>query len=228
MTEPPLISDQLDAAIDALLKQARRLGLVWGLRPATVSDAGTGTRVQVVVDGDTRPLPVPVDNLSGGGLAPGARVMVMQVPPSGNYVIGAPTRARSVADTVVDTFTTTSLVYVVTGTPTPPLCGVTFVAPPSGRVLLSFKGQLVNNSAAQFTIIGFELRTGDVLGSGNVVLAGSDDNCLANQSTAQFQFGTSVLIESLTPGDSYNTQLGHRVTGGTGTILRRHISVVPA
>lgn len=224
----PVTRSELDATVGAIMRQARRLQLVWELRPATVTDAGTGRTVQVVMDGDTRPVPVNVDNLAGGGLAAGARVMVMSVPPSGNYVIGVPTESVSVASTVVDTFTTTSLVYVVTGTPTPPLCGVTFIAPPSGRILLSFKGQLVNSTAAQFTIIGFELRTGGVLGSGTVVLAGSDDNCLAVQSTSQFQFGTSLLIESLTPGDSYNTQLGHRVTGGTGTILRRHISVVPA
>lgn len=70
------------ALADAVLERARRLGLVWRLRPATVTSAGT---IRVQIDGDTAPIRV-VSML--GPVAVGARVMVLITPPAGNHIVG--------------------------------------------------------------------------------------------------------------------------------------------
>lgn len=223
MTSPQVGQDTA-TLVAALLAEARRLGLTWDIRPATVS-ATAGSSVTAVYDGDT--VPVPMVNLAGWVPAAGARVMAIAVPPAGNYVIGSATAALAVKSRILDSFTTTSTAYTTAGTPSPPVCGVAFTAPPSGRVLLSFKAQMVNNSVGQFTICGFQLATGSTVGAGTVITAPIDDDCIANQSTVQLVYGIGLLIEDLNPGGAYNVQLMHRVTGGTGTIFRREVNVCP-
>lgn len=70
-----------DSSITELLRQARRLGLSWGLRPGTGTSDG-----RVITDGDSQTI-----NVVPLALQPfeGLRVMVMFVPGGGNYVIGA-------------------------------------------------------------------------------------------------------------------------------------------
>lgn len=78
------------ATVDELIAQANRLGLTWGLRPATVVDtfsSGGPYNPRILMDGDT-----PDTTMLGvsliGGLAVHMRVMVMFVPPMGYYIIG--------------------------------------------------------------------------------------------------------------------------------------------
>ena len=72
--------------VEALIEQARRLGLLQVYRPGTVFQSPTDlTNVLIVLDGDTDP--IPVQSLVGGVVA-GTRVMVMTVPPQGIYIIG--------------------------------------------------------------------------------------------------------------------------------------------
>lgn len=73
--------------IRTLIENAKRLGMSWSLRPATVvsSSAVAATAPRVIVDGDTaqvRPISLV------GPLHPNQRVMVMTTPPSGLHVIG--------------------------------------------------------------------------------------------------------------------------------------------
>lgn len=70
----------------AMIEQARRLGLTWNLRPATVNFYDRDTQnVTITYDGDT----VSIGAVSlCGGLFTGARVMGMQVPPGGNFIVG--------------------------------------------------------------------------------------------------------------------------------------------
>lgn len=65
----------------------RRRDVLWGLRPGTVDDQpGSGSMVWVVFDGST--VPCQVTSLTGRSLPAGTRVMVLRVPPLGNYIIG--------------------------------------------------------------------------------------------------------------------------------------------
>jgi hypothetical protein len=78
------------ASVDELVTQARRLGLTWGLRPGLVVDttaAGGPYNPRVQLDGDDESTTIIAASLAGG-LAVGMRVMVMFVPPAGNYVVG--------------------------------------------------------------------------------------------------------------------------------------------
>lgn len=84
MTQPNL--RPVVVGIEEMLLQARRLGLLQVYRPATVFLTPTDlTQVQVVLDGDTSP--IRAQSLIGG-VATGARVMIMTVPPQGVYIIG--------------------------------------------------------------------------------------------------------------------------------------------
>lgn len=79
----------VDAGIQALINNAKRLGLTWNLRPATVanvSDVEGASTVMAVYDGDT--LEIAMVSIIGAPLPSGIRVMVMQVPTGGNFIIG--------------------------------------------------------------------------------------------------------------------------------------------
>lgn len=92
MTTPAVHRDARSAHLiasgaQAIVENAGRLGLTWGISPATVQQASVSNGfVQLIMDGDT----TPIQAMSlVGGLLPGWRVMVMKVPPSNNYVIGS-------------------------------------------------------------------------------------------------------------------------------------------
>jgi len=88
--DPTLTQTTSLASVDELVTQARRLGLVWDLRPGTVTDIANGGAPYnplVQMDGDPVNIALPTVSLIGG-LALGMRVQVMRVPPTGNYLIG--------------------------------------------------------------------------------------------------------------------------------------------
>jgi hypothetical protein len=107
-------------------------------------------------------------------------------------------------------------------------CGVAFLAPATGRVLVLFDADL-DNSGTQFTVMAPVLRSGDVVGSGTN-LGDADPEHSVYTSGDRLRMGSHWLVEGLTPGDPYNVRLEHRTTGGatTGTILRRSVTVMPA
>lgn len=84
------IADAAQAAAAALVDNAKRLGLQWGLRPASVLVYDSDTDAYMVMyDGDEEG--IAAINLSGLLLALDDRVMVAFVPPSGNFIIGSRT-----------------------------------------------------------------------------------------------------------------------------------------
>lgn len=107
----------LDAQARSIRDNAKRLGLIWDLRPAEVQGVPTDpSQVSVLLDGDSAA--IPAYSLIGA-LRSGQRVMCMEVPPAGLYIVGyvasspAPTvRAGAVATTSGTLFT------VSTGTET--------------------------------------------------------------------------------------------------------------
>lgn len=88
MTEPGLTRtapNLIGVGAQSIAENASRLGLTWGLRPATVTTVTSPTLVQVRQDGDTEN--VFVVSLIGG-VAVGDRVMTITVPPAGIYIVG--------------------------------------------------------------------------------------------------------------------------------------------
>lgn len=75
----------IGTGIDAMVQNAGRLGLTWGLLLATVIDGTNPNDVTAKCDGDTEGLTM-VSMV--GTLSQGERVYVIQVPPSGLFVVG--------------------------------------------------------------------------------------------------------------------------------------------
>jgi hypothetical protein len=95
---------------------------------------------------------------------------------------------------------------VVTTTPQngATICGVAFVAPPSGKVRVhgSFVFQLAGGQVYMAPMV----RNGSVVGSGTAVFTPSDDQgCKVGSNVAGiYAGGCSKLVDGLTPGASYN------------------------
>lgn len=131
----------------------------------------------------------------------------------------------SQADVQSASGTTTSASYTPTltgGT----ACGVAFVAPTSGVVLV-FNTAQFSNSGANNTRCSFFVRTGSSIGSGTTVLASDDGRALLQATTAAMCFSRVHPVTGLTPGNTYNVQQEFKVAAGTGTFSNKNIVVIP-
>lgn len=112
-----------------------------------------------------------------------------------------------------------------------PQCGVSFVAPPSGAVWVTVGGSLFSEILNTDCHLGWELRTGAVVGSGTVVQAFDYRNAVTAGRPAGLRTSAShrVPYSGLTPGSAYNVRALHSVSAATGkgTIDRREIGVEP-
>lgn len=85
MQPDPQVGDEV-ARVKALVENGPRLGLTWDLTLATIVDIDpTTAEVSGILDGDSEP--IGLISLRGP-FALGDRVWVVQVPPSGNYIVG--------------------------------------------------------------------------------------------------------------------------------------------
>jgi len=123
------------------------------------------------------------------------------------------------------TTTSTSYTATLTGGTT---CSLTFVAPPSGQVMVHNTVNL-SNTLTSGVLMSFEIRAGAVVGSGTVFQAADDQN--TNQSSGVAGVGNratvSTPITGLTPGATYNIRQMFRVSAGTGTYISKRLTVVP-
>lgn len=94
MSQPPVSpSDSnnqalsvIQASNQSLVDNASRLGLTWNLARATVATVSATGEVFGTYDGDTEA--IRFTNIHQTQPQPGDRVYVLQVPPSGNFIIG--------------------------------------------------------------------------------------------------------------------------------------------
>jgi hypothetical protein len=127
-------------------------------------------------------------------------------------------------------YTSASAAYTTVGSVTV-LCGVSFVVPPNGRMLIHYGAFMSNNTAGNAALITMVIRDGSVIGSGTVVIAATDDNCVQSTNTAgnPDRQGVSYLFDTGTVGNTYNAYLEHRVNpGGTGSFDSRYVIATPA
>lgn len=106
--------------------------------------------------------------------------------------------------------------------------GVSFVAPPSGRVFVYASGalQVVSGQVA----MGPQVRAGSTIGSGSVVYDPSaDPGCKFGSSVAQTLNGyCGALVTGLTPGAAYNVcNTVFALTSGTARYFGRQAGVLP-
>lgn len=144
---------------------------------------------------------------------------------------GLITWGQAISSTVQDrqtaSYTSASTTYTATGAV---FCGVIFIAPPSGNMLVHFGGRKNNNTAGTpSNYLAITLKTGNSIGSGTTVSGPGDTIADDSASTnASFNGGNSVLFTGLTVGAFYNAYLQHRVQTGTGTFSNRYVIAVPA
>ena len=96
-------------------------------------------------------------------------------------------------------------------------CSIELVGPDG----LSVRGFKSSTNIAPY------VRTGAVVGSGSDVIVAALENAIRNVGTDDRRYGSSLMLEGLTPGNSYNVRLEHRVSGGIGSIQYRHVAVFP-
>lgn len=128
------------------------------------------------------------------------------------------------ADTEAASGTTTSTGYTATLT-SGTACGVAFVAPASGKVLIHNSVAMFNSGAANVTYCTVRLCAGASIGAGTELMAAVDDNSVNHSGTSQMRASVTIPIFGLTPGASYNLQQFFKVAAGTGTFLHKVLIV---
>lgn len=150
-----------------------------------------------------------------------------------DLLAGSTVRALDTPPTVDDSqagsYTVTSTTLgVATSGGTYVDCGIAFTAPTTGRVTIFHSADLSNASGGDFCLVDIVVREGGTVGAGTSFFTGSGPTAIYTTSGTRHRWGTANLLDGLTPGDTYNVRLEHRVTAGTGTILRRTVIVAPA
>jgi len=113
-------------------------------------------------------------------------------------------------------------------------CGTTFVAPASGRVQINFNCTftIVSGTGTQ-VYMGPMVREGSSLGSGNIMFdAGGDPGLkFGGNVNGTYSGGGTCIVESLTPGATYNITLTYFTpsVSGSPTIqyFSRQVSAIP-
>lgn len=116
-----------------------------------------------------------------------------------------------------------------------PVVGFAFTAPPSGKILVAAGGYLSMGNNGGEARLGFEIRTGAVVGSGTVIWAASYQRGIVagaavNSGASARGAGSWVsVLGSLTALSSYNIRLMHAVdsAGITGAAEYRTLVVQP-
>jgi hypothetical protein len=146
---------------------------------------------------------------------------------AGEILLASQLNAQAdVSDADATSRTTTSTAYTTTLSPAT-ICGKAFVAPPSGKVKIFWSVEC-SNSGASFTLTSPQVATGGTIGSGTPVLSADDARVVNVGGTSSERQGSATVCTGLTPGNTYNVALYHRVGSGTGTYLRREVIVSPS
>lgn len=105
--------------------------------------------------------------------------------------------------------------------------GVAFVAPPTGKVTILF-ATAGYNSGLNDNKSAVQVREGASVGSGTIVYAATDDDMILHRvSSDAYRLMNFTEVSGLTAGNSYNAQMLHKVSAGTGNFLFKFIKVIP-
>lgn len=124
-----------------------------------------------------------------------------------------------------DAGTTTSLTYVKTLTGSGSVVDSTFIAPPSGRVMILFHCRIQNSVAGSASFFSLRVRVNP---SGTIIQDYNDDRAVYTTND-RITTGCAVLpVTDLTPGTTYRVEGGFRVTANTGTFDSFRTAVFPS
>lgn len=108
--------------------------------------------------------------------------------------------------------------------------GVTFVAPTSGAVKITWACRFALGTDTNLTVVSAEVRTGSTVGSGTVVSAADNDSALelGQAATTRLQAAQYRDVTGLTAGSTYNVSIWHHTSSGdSATIYNRRVMVEP-
>lgn len=108
-----------------------------------------------------------------------------------------------------------------------PVVAATFIAPPSGKVLVSVMGATEAATSASSGHVSFEVRVQDSVGA--IVLGTDDARGQGTQGDTWSQASDEYLVTGLVPHVQYYARCMHKsfVSGNEATIFRRRILVKP-
>jgi hypothetical protein len=109
-----------------------------------------------------------------------------------------------------------------------PVCGTTFTAPDSGKILLTVTGHVECNTSTEAAYVSFEVRSGGTIGTGTITTAAITDNGVgagAGGGTGRTSGSNRLLITGLTGGATSNVRTMHLTTGGTGDVFYRRLLI---
>jgi hypothetical protein len=106
-------------------------------------------------------------------------------------------------------------------------CGAVWVAPPSGRVVITTTARMINATAGSGSLVAPETRTDGTLGAGTSVEGAADGNGISYYGDSFARLSGVHHLTGLTPGATYNTRLLHRASANTSTIALRELIVEP-
>jgi hypothetical protein len=139
------------------------------------------------------------------------------------YAVDLAMVATSVTDNTARTTTSASFTSTLTAAN---ICGVSFTAPPSGKVVIMWNVDQ-DNDGAGFVATSIAIRTGSTVGSGTSVLAAAFATSKIDYNGAQSRGATYHTQTGLTAGTVYNVYLEHLTSTGTGTFQWRAVTVLP-
>lgn len=214
-----------------VLAGSKRLNTDWALRYATVLETRSTITASGRYDGDVDKT-VSLISLVGP-LTAQQRVAVIFIPPSGNYVIGVISDADHMgpqASTENTAYNSSSITYTSVGAPAVDPVSLVIRVPGSGAVLLNYGAFMAVGTSGHAAYITIEIREGDVVGSGNLVIPASDDDAVivANTAGNPDRQGVAYLFNGGVVGRVYNVQLLHRTTGAAGTFDSRYLIATTA
>jgi len=133
-------------------------------------------------------------------------------------------QTKSDSQNAAATTTSTSYTSTLTGGTA---CGVAFVAPTSGEVIIH-NSAFMDNSSTGRSYVSWIIREGDSIGSGATFLDGGDESYIAELGSNDVTAGRAIHVTGLTPGASYNCQQQFKTSAATtASYSWRHLIVQP-
>jgi hypothetical protein len=108
------------------------------------------------------------------------------------------------------------------------LLGVSFVAPPSGKVSISFGAALISSVSTSEVQLTFNVLTGSTVGSGSSIFTGTAQSSVVTKTTTETMPSRHVDVTGLTPNSSFNASFTWKLTAaGTATAAIPWMEIIP-
>jgi hypothetical protein len=196
----------IGVGMQALVSEARRLGLTWTVRLATIVDTEDAGAVTGIYDGDT--VPIGLINTTGNALVSQARVYVLMVPPSGNFIIGFAKSLGLVSNYNAVGASGTTAIGTYSNLPGAPSVTILKGGGTETKLLVDVRISSYNSDALGIADIGVQVDGTDY----------QVTRFFYNQALVHAAYGAQRLIPNLSAG--LKTVAGRWLQAGVGTLTQ--------